>query len=664
MTKLFTYLVLPAEITEFERSYLRRLNRIALWFFALHVPVFTLIAWLNDTNAPLAALLTASALLGPLLAGAATKNPRHVSLIHGITAMLMGGLLVHFQQGPVQIEMHFYFFALIAMCAVFGNPLVVVAAAGTVAAHHLLLWLLLPRSVFNYSAAWWVVGVHALFVVLDSVAACFISRSFFDNVIGLEQIVRTRTKALDSKNQDMRLLLDNVQQGFLTLDARGLMAQERSRVVDAWFGAPSAEQSWFDYLERISPDFSLNTHLAWDQLVEGFMPLELSLDQMPSKLAVNGTHYRFEYRPIGSPPYQHYLVIVTDVTGELHRQLAEQERSESMLLFERALVDQSGVQSFFEESARTLATLSPCCPDDAPTVKRLIHTLKGNAGLFGLQSIADHCHVVEESMLESGALPNAELLEELRARWTRLAACIGVLLGARPDVVEIDVEQYQRLERAALAGESGAAMLRRVRKLKLEGTDKRLKQFQDQACRIATRLGKAPLLVEVEDHDVRLDRKEWAPFWGAFVHGIRNALDHGIETPEDRVAAGKGATAHLALRTYEHQSRLIFEIADDGRGIDWSKIAESAIKAGLPAATQSDLVQALFSDGISTSSSISDLSGRGVGMGALLAAVRERGGELKVESKKLEGTLLRFTFPQTDPSLADGLAFNPSANLQ
>lgn len=71
--------------------------------------------------------------------------------------------------------------------------------------------LVLPGSVFNYDAAWWVVAVHALFVGLEAVAACFTARTFFDNVIGLERIVRTRTAALDSKNRDMRLLLDSVE---------------------------------------------------------------------------------------------------------------------------------------------------------------------------------------------------------------------------------------------------------------------------------------------------------------------------------------------------------------------------------------------------------------------------------------------------------------------
>src|SRR5579871_130186 len=144
------YLALPSEITAFERRFLGRLNRTALIFFYLHIPVLMAVAWAAGTGPMLALILSLIVLIGPTIAYRTVQNPRSISVVYGITAMFMGGLLVHFGQGPVQIEMHFYFFALVAMCAVFGNPLVIVAAAVTVALHHLVLWLVMPSSVFNY----------------------------------------------------------------------------------------------------------------------------------------------------------------------------------------------------------------------------------------------------------------------------------------------------------------------------------------------------------------------------------------------------------------------------------------------------------------------------------------------------------------------------------
>jgi two-component system, chemotaxis family, sensor kinase CheA len=193
---LLKYIVLPAHMSDFERDYLKRVNRVALWFFIAHLPVFVLLAVYNHTNPNMAVALTSLVLLGPILAVRYLNSLRTVSVIMGITAMFMGGLLVHFGQGPVQIEMHFYFFVLLALLAVFANPMVIIAAAATVALHHLALWFLLPASVFNYEAPVWVVAVHALFVILEAVGACFIARGFFDNVVELDQHVQERTQSL------------------------------------------------------------------------------------------------------------------------------------------------------------------------------------------------------------------------------------------------------------------------------------------------------------------------------------------------------------------------------------------------------------------------------------------------------------------------------------
>jgi two-component system, chemotaxis family, sensor kinase CheA len=204
---------LPAEISEFERKHVQRVNRIALWFFAAHIPVLTGLAVINHTNPGLAAALSAGILVGPLLAHKTLDNPRHVSMIYGVTAMCMGGLLVHFGQGPVQIEMHFYFFALLAMLAVYGNPAVIYVATVTVALHHLLMWIWLPRSVFNYDAAIWVVGVHALFVVLEAIATAAIARSFYDNVIHLEKVVVQRTQEktqLEGEQKEAAMLMSHM----------------------------------------------------------------------------------------------------------------------------------------------------------------------------------------------------------------------------------------------------------------------------------------------------------------------------------------------------------------------------------------------------------------------------------------------------------------------
>lgn len=221
-TRLRDYLVLPKEVTPYEKNHVGRINRIAAILYFVHIPVFMAVAWWHDTGVLTAFLLTTFCALGPLLANR-TLSERQASLVVGFTSMCMGGLLVHFGQGPVQIEMHFYFFVLLAMLSTYGNPAVVLTAAGTVTVHHLVVWWFLPASVFNYDASFWVVAVHAVFVVVESTASCYLARSFYDDVIGLEKIVQARTAELNDKNAVLAAMRD---------DLAGTLADNRA-VLDA-----------------------------------------------------------------------------------------------------------------------------------------------------------------------------------------------------------------------------------------------------------------------------------------------------------------------------------------------------------------------------------------------------------------------------------------------
>jgi two-component system chemotaxis sensor kinase CheA len=101
----------------------------------------------------------------------------------------------------------------------------------------------------------------------------------------------------------------------------------------------------------------------------------------------------------------------------------------------------------------------------------------------------------------------------------------------------------------------------------------------------------------------------------------------------------------LWLRTSLNERHFTIEFADDGRGIDWARVAEKAKARGLAAATHSDLVEALFADGLSTREAVTEHSGRGVGLSAIRAACRKLGGKVEVESQPNKGSLFRFIWP-------------------
>lgn len=643
--RFIDYLVLPQEISDFERAYLDRVNRIAIGFFALHVPVFAGVALLNDTGPLLAAALTTFVALGPWLALSTLANPRHVSVIMGITAMAMGGLLVNFGRGAMTIEMHFYFFVLLALLSVFANPAPILAAAITVAAHHAILWATLPVAVFNYDAPFSAVAVHALFVVLESVAACFVARSFFDNVIGLDRIVRARTAELDDRNRELSLVLDNLGQGFLRLDRTGRVPKERSRILDEWLGSPAPDETWASWLARFDESVGAWFEVGWDAVFEDFLPLDVSLDQLPKHLLVSGRELSFEYRPVGLPVQGGtVLVVVSDVTAERERARAEEERQEVLTIVERILRDRSSFTDFLAETTRLLLALDPDRP--LAEVLRSLHTLKGNFSLFGVLSLARQCHGLETAVLEAENLEDLDLAS-LSVEWNAFLGRLGgVLEASTDDVVEITRPEFDELRAALRAGELDArALLVRLDRYLKEPAQKRLELLADQARGLAARLDKGEIDVLIEGGEIRLPSRRWAPLWAALVHVIRNAVDHGVESPSERENTGKSARARLRLAVREEAGVVELTIADDGKGIDFEKLRSMAALAGLPSLSEEDLTRALFHEGITTRDEVTELSGRGVGMNAVLREVEALGGTIDVESIAGRGTTFRLRVP-------------------
>jgi two-component system chemotaxis sensor kinase CheA len=166
-----------------------------------------------------------------------------------------------------------------------------------------------------------------------------------------------------------------------------------------------------------------------------------------------------------------------------------------------------------------------------------------------------------------------------------------------------------------------------------------------QARSLSQRLGKGEPLIEIQGDGTRLDPALWGPLFSELVHLVRNAVDHGFEAAEQRAASGKPSQPRLTLKSSLQNGQLTIEIEDDGRGIDWRAVARSAAKQGIVAETEAELTAALFADGVSTSERVSDTSGRGVGMAAVQARVRELGGNIRVASRAGLGTCWTLSFP-------------------
>ena len=312
-------------------------------------------------------------------------------------------------------------------------------------------------------------------------------------------------------------------------------------------------------------------------------------------------------------------------------------------MFEALTKDRTGFLSFVDEANDLFKQMQGA---SLPMQKCILHTLKGNAALMGFAIVSNLCHQAEDDLASRLTPLPAEALAPLGQRWATLNEALKTFLGDKGrDVLELSSKEIEKLEEAIRAGASTAYVLDLLASWWLEASELPLKRLSRYAVALAGRLGKGEIEVEIQSHGVRLAPKAWAGFWTDLVHVVRNAVDHGLETPSERERAGKPGRPKLRFSTAVSGHELVVEIEDDGRGVNWGAVQSAAVKMGLPTASGDDLLRALFASGLSTKGEVSTVSGRGLGLSAIRHQVADLGGQIAVISNPNQGTCFRFVFP-------------------
>lgn len=177
-------------------------------------------------------------------------------------------------------------------------------------------------------------------------------------------------------------------------------------------------------------------------------------------------------------------------------------------------------------------------------------------------------------------------------------------------------------------------------------------KFRRIARDLAAMLGKK-VRVELEGEDVGVDKAVNEALRDPLLHLVRNAVDHGLEPPDQRVSAGKPAEGRLRIRAFHEGGRVHVEVSDDGRGIDGDRLAERAVATGELTAdeaaglTSVQRLELMFRPGLSTKDVVTSVSGRGVGMDVVRANLEQVGGSIEVCSEPGSGSVFRINVPLT-----------------
>lgn len=451
---------------------------------------------------------------------------------------------------------------------------------------------------------------------------------------------RKAERRLARSHQEMSRILSKVEQGLFTLDRSAQITGARSVSTDALLGVPSENTRLPEWLSDQDPAFSVALELGWENLCDGWLPLELALEQLPKRAQVRGRSLEFAWQPIGGEDWERMLVVVTDVTDAEQARAAKALQEEVLALVDHVLSDRSGVLDFLDEAERLSAAIQ--APPDLPTLRRDLHTLKGSAGLMGCGVLAHHLHELESFIDASGEAPSAQELSDALTHLERLSERVQPLVNSSQRRLQVSPADVQALRAQLQSGASADTLLALLDTWEHEPLRSRLERMGRQAQSLAHRLGKGRLKLQTQGDSLRVDPARLGRFWSAWSHAIRNAVDHGVELPEER---GDKGPPTLELGVAREPGALRIWVRDDGAGVDWERVRTKAQAHGLPAETPEELEALLLSDGFSTREEITHTSGRGVGMAALRAAVHELGGVLHLESERGVGTTLSATLP-------------------
>ncbi|MEZ4233961.1 MAG: ABC transporter substrate-binding protein [Polyangiaceae bacterium] len=453
------------------------------------------------------------------------------------------------------------------------------------------------------------------------------------------------------RNQAIRTILDNVPYGLFMCDGEGKVREGYSESCVSFFVDPDqgieGRTLWslLGLNSREADHFSV----VYEQIFDDFLPEQVSLANLPKRVRVGERSYAITGSVIRNDDalIESVLFTLVDISDLVEAELeAETLRGEAQVMRFR-----SNFETFARDFDARLRELqrAPDGEEWEHRARRELHTAKGVFGQFGLVQSARRIHEVEDSPRITKQQV-AEVHEDFQSLLRKNAKLWDIHLDPREARYTATGSALDQLE-AELAGASSEAELRAVasrflQAMRQKSVTQLVGPLADGCVQLADRRGKRVHL-ELAGGDV-LCPSNLEPLFDVLPHLIRNSIDHGIESPEERGEKPELATIELAVEA--NDNGVAVRVSDDGRGIDAERVVERAIGLGILDAgraaqlSRDEKLQLIFADSLSTAEDVTETSGRGVGMAAVKNLVEALGGTLSVRSASGRGTAIELHF--------------------
>ena len=482
----------------------------------------------------------------------------------------------------------------------------------------------------------------------------------------LEEKVAARTKELFQKQEDTLAILNSLHQGIMTLGSKGIIGSDYSV-----FMCKLLEKQNLEGLNGIDLLFK-GSELPEDDIAkcqsaieicigEGSFEFEINDHCFPKVLNRQNTkgelrRLELDWIPITDNEnlIQKMLLSIRDVTeiNKLKEEAAKLEK-EKKCMIELLTCDKNQLHFFCQDSISILDAFllafkeGNSMENQMDHLMRQIHTIKGNSRTFGLSFVTNLAH-----QFESGVKHQKEKIDSsVYNKWIKDLGAIRNEIEFYQYIAENKI--FHNTKNRVQLSEKESVLLKKIlfeekntQDLR-SGLEKVLKPvlFQstlssilgpaiEAAPSLANQLNKPAPIVKINDGYHEFDLSSHQTLANIFGHLINNSMDHGIELPDDRVAKGKPPEGRIIIDVYEQEGATVVEFQDDGNGIDLEKVIYrlSDKKTSTPPSCSSweEIAGLLIRSGFTTKENVTQISGRGIGLNAVLAFTEELGGSFDI----------------------------------
>ena len=470
---------------------------------------------------------------------------------------------------------------------------------------------------------------------------------------------------VDQKTKKIKSLVENLGQGFMVMDKKGIILEGATQITKDFFSIDSVGKNLSRVLKL--DEEKTDTFNKWIQNVyRGILPFK-DLEMLgPQSFNLDNRHIDLNYRPIyveGSKrKIDKVICIATDKTQEINLEKQLELDKQQALFIKNCLQNPVEFVDLMDDTYDLLEHYPKIKNNENGGLFRHFHTLKARYGQFGVKDLTYYLNEVETALskkkldsLDSKVNHFKRELEEFVKENRLIIEAANKFMiddGTAVEVSEI-LKVLGRLKtkhRKNPAPAIGEAFSYFYENSYLKDIKSKFDRYRYLINELAEKQGKG-IDHSIGGDEIKVDINKYSSFINSSIHLFRNMVDHGIETEEERIEKTKPQRGRIKVDFNNNGDTFMIQMVDDGGGIDPERIKNKVPEAGLKSEEdlkelkESDIVDLIFLPGFSTKEEVTDVSGQGVGMDAVREEVERLGGSISVTSKIDEGTTFMIQLP-------------------